>query len=201
MRQNLRSLGRPRVRARGGRAFSTVEVIVVVVLIALLAVVTVPRLASMTGRQVRASAESLGDLLSMAARRESLSSQQVSVEYNETNHSIVLMALVPETMEGGSAAMWRVDRLAPPVSLGDSVISMVVADGATLDPRRWRVEFTPGVRRPAVAIALTGGNGKETWRVELPSLADHAVVNAGSEARVIEGAVDLDATGAGSAPW
>jgi prepilin-type N-terminal cleavage/methylation domain-containing protein len=183
------------------RAFSIIEVIVVVVLIALLATVIVPRLGAMTGRHVWASAEQVGDLLSMAARRESLSSQQVSVEYNEANHSIVLMALVPDTMEGGSPSMWRTDRFFPPVSLGDTVISVVEIDGAALDPRSWRIEFTPGVRRPAVTIGLTDEDGKETWRVELPSLADHAVVNAGSAARLIEGAVDLDATGAGSSPW
>jgi hypothetical protein len=152
-----------------------------------------------TGRQVRAAAEATGELLSVAARREALTSQQVCLAYDESGHRLVLLSLTPS--EDRSPGMWRVDRFAVPVSLGDAVVAVVEADGAAMDPRQFRLDFTPGVRRPGYRVTLTDARGKEQWTVELPPHADQAVVGPGAGSGLFDHSIDLDAGGAGSAAW
>ncbi len=183
------------------RAFSLVEVVVVVVILAVVAGFAMPRVLNAGGRQVRAAAVSTGDLLSVAARREALTSQQVCVTYDEATHQIVLLSLVTESSEGGSPAFWRVDRLAPAVRLGDAVVAAVEADGAAMDPASFRLEFTPGVRRASYKVSLTDARAKEQWTIELPAHADQAVVGPGSGSGLFDHSIDLDAGGAGSAAW
>jgi prepilin-type N-terminal cleavage/methylation domain-containing protein len=182
------------------RAFSLVEVIVVIVIMGVLAAVTIPRITGMAGRRVRATAESLADLLATAARRESLTSQQSIVGYRKDLHAISLSVLVATEGES-SSAMWVEDRLAPSVNLGEAVIQAVEADGGAMDPMEWSFDFLPGVRRPGLAIVLSDPANRERWRVELPSGAAHAVVSQAEFSGLLDQSIDLDAAGAGSAAW
>ena len=190
-----------RIQSTRARAFTLVEVMVVVVILAVIAGFAMPRVLNASGRQARVSAQSLGDLLSIAARREALTSQAVCVSYDETAHRIVLYSLVTASSEGGSPASWQLDRLAPAVPLGNAVVAVVEADGAAMDPRQFRLEFTPGVRRPGYRVTLTDARGKEQWTVELPPHADQAVVGPGAGSGLFDHSIDLDAGGAGSAAW
>jgi prepilin-type N-terminal cleavage/methylation domain-containing protein len=178
------------------RGFSLVEVIVVIVILAVVAAAAVPRLTAWSGRHVRAAALAAGDLLSAAARRETLAGQATCVIYDAEGQRLVMLSLVRD--ENGGAS-WRQDHLAPMATLADVVIESVDADGAAMDPMRLRLDFTPGVRRPSYRLVLR--DGQERWAVELPSHADQAVVSAGTGLGLFDQSIDLDANGAGSATW
>ena len=166
----------------------------VVVILVVLAGAIGPRLAAMGGREVRASALSVGDLVSVAARRDALTSQRVALEYDGERSRFVLM-----TVDAASPGVWREDKLMPPLDLGDTRLEASV-DGVGLDAKGWRVEFPQGSRRPALQILLSDAKNKEHWRVELPSSAAHAAVSAGNSLGMSDQAVDLDA-GGGTSPW
>lgn len=176
----------------------------VVIILAVLAGAIGPRLAAMGGREVRASALEVGDLVSVAARRDALTSQRVALEFEGDRGRLVLL-----TMDGGSSAdgsarppgEWREDTLIPAVTLGNARITDALTDGVALDPRGWRVEFPQGARRPALELILSDVKGKEHWRVELPSSAAHAAVSPGNALGMNDQSVDLDATGGGTTPW
>jgi type II secretory pathway pseudopilin PulG len=176
-------------------------VIVVVVILVVLAAAVGPRLAAMGGREVKASALAVGDLVSVAARRDALTSQRVALEYDAEAARLVLMTM--ETRGGdasASVADWREDRLMPRVELGGTKLE-ALADGVSLAAKGWRVEFPQGSRRPSLEILLSDAKGKEHWRVELPSSAAHAAVSAGNALGLSDQAVDLDAAGGGTSPW
>jgi prepilin-type N-terminal cleavage/methylation domain-containing protein len=189
-------------RTNRGRAFTIVELIVVVVILAVLAAAIGPRLAAMGGREVRASAMEVGDLVSVAARRDALTSQRVAIEFEGDKSRLVLMTMDVAPSGGGSpVAEWREDKLIPPVLLGNTKITDASTDGVALDARGWRVEFPQGGRRPALALILSDPKGKEHWRVELPSSAAHAAISPGNALGMSDQAVDLDAGGGGTSPW
>jgi prepilin-type N-terminal cleavage/methylation domain-containing protein len=184
------------------RAFTLIEVLVVVVILVVLAGALVPRLASMGGREVRASAVAVGDLVSVAARRDALTSQRVALQFDADSGSLALMTMQTSSRDTGAPMTpeWHQDRLMPRVQLGDTIMQ-ASTDGVALDAKGWRVEFPQGGRRPALAIVLSDGAGKEHWRVDLPSIAAHAVVSSGNAQGMSDQTVDLDATGGGTAPW
>jgi len=189
-------------RTNRGRAFTIVELIVVVVILAVLAAAIGPRLAAMGGREVRASAMEVGDLVSVAARRDALTSQRVAIEFEGDKSRLVLMTMDVAPSGGGSpVAEWREDKLIPPVLLGNTKITDASTDGVALDARGWRVEFPQGGLRPALALILSDPKGKEHWRVELPSSAAHAAISPGNALGMSDQAVDLDAGGGGTSPW
>ncbi len=192
-------MSRRATSCRGG--FSLVEVMVVIVILGVLAALVVPRVMTMGGRRAEVAALALGDLLSVAARREALTSQPVSVGYDSERNRVTLLALVTESSEAGARAAWREDRLAPPVQLGESVVASVEADGASMNTKNWRIEFSPGVRRPALGITVTDAKGVDRWRVELPAIADQAIVSRGEGKGMLGESIDLDAGGAGSTAW
>jgi prepilin-type N-terminal cleavage/methylation domain-containing protein len=184
------------------RAFTIVELIVVVVILAVLAAAVAPRLASMGGRETRASAMAVGDLVSVAARRDALTSQRVAIEFNGDKGRLVLMTVdSAPSGSGAPQAEWREDRLIPPVLLGNSKITDALMDGVALDARAWRVEFPQGGRRPGLELILSDAKGTEHWRVDLPSSAAHAAISAGNALGMSDQAVDLDAGGGGTSPW
>jgi prepilin-type N-terminal cleavage/methylation domain-containing protein len=187
--------------ARSLRAFTIIEVIVVVVILAIMALAIAPRLAAMGGREVRASAMAVGDLVSVAARRDELTSQHVAIEFDAAQAQIRLLTMSSEVGDGSQEPAWVPDRIIPPVPLGDTRVTAASVDGVTLDPKGWRVEFAQGVRRPSLVLMLGDATGKESWRVELPSSAAHAVVSSGGDPGLSDQSVDLDAGGGGTAPW
>lgn len=186
-------------RGRGG--FTIIEVIVVIVILGIVSTVVGVRMASMSRREAEAAAWGIGDVLSTAARRESLSSQLVAVSYSHETKKVVFQAMVAESSEGNARQRWQPDRLVPPVDLGDAEVEAVESDGALLNPGDWRIEFTPGVHRPTLGITVVDSRQRDRWRVELPSNADSAGVSHGLGHGLLSEAVDLDAGGAGSSPW
>jgi prepilin-type N-terminal cleavage/methylation domain-containing protein len=182
-------------------AFTIVEVIVVVVILVILAAAVGPRLAAMGGREVRASAMEVGELVSVAARRDALTSQRVAIEFEGDKGRLVLMTVDAAPAGGGAVAQWREDRLIPPVMLGKTKIADALMDGVSLDARGWRVEFPQGGRRPALELILSDAKGKEHWRVELPSSAAQAAIAPGNALGMSDQAIDLDASGGGTSPW
>src|SRR5258706_8186962 len=106
-----------------------VELIVVVVILVILAAAVGPRLAAMGGREVRASAMEVGDLISVAARRDALTSQRVAIEFEGDKSRLVLMTMDVAPSQGGSPlAEWREDKLIPPVLLGSTKITDASTD-------------------------------------------------------------------------
>jgi type II secretory pathway pseudopilin PulG len=181
-----------------GRGFSVIELIVVGVLLAVLAGVAAPRMASFLGRQVRADAAAVGEMLSAAARRDALVSQPLALDYD--GEAGVLRVLVLTQAQDG--ARWAEDRLMPSVVLAGAVLEHAAADGAGLNQSGWWVEFPQGGRRPGIELVLASDRSKERWQVVLPSGASQAVVRPAVEgAPLASGAVDLDDAGQGSAPW
>jgi prepilin-type N-terminal cleavage/methylation domain-containing protein len=180
-------------------AFTLIELIVVVVVLVVLAAAVAPRLAAMGGRETRASALAVGDVVSTAARRDALTSQRVAVSFDADRRRVALATLVADA--DGAVGQWREDRLIPAVDLGDTRLVDALADGVPLDSRGWRVEFPQGGRRPMLQLVLGDPNGKEFWRVELPSTAAHATVAPGNALGMSDQSIDLDAIGQGTTPW
>src|SRR5262249_48867512 len=110
------------------------EVIVTVVIIAILATAVLPRLAAMGGRETRASALAVGDLISTAARRDSLTSQRVAISFDSERTRLTLTTLVTSP-DQGNVAEWREDRLIPAVDLGDTRLVDALADGVPMDAK------------------------------------------------------------------
>lgn len=174
-----------------------VELIVVVVMLGVLAGLVGPRLLGWTHRDTEAAALKLADLLSAAARRDLLSSQRVSIDYDAKRGSARMQVL---TVNGRDSS-WENDPLVPEVGFGDVKITIATADGVSMNAAGWRVEFSGSVARPAVGVVLAGDRGKETYRVDLASRGARAVVtNSAVPPDGIE-PLDLDAAGKEEAPW
>lgn len=186
-------------------AFSMIEMVVVVVILGVLAMAVVPRMVSTRGREVQATAQRLADLLTIAARRDSLLSQRIAVEYDAREGQLRLMRLISPEPESGAAAVWKADALAPAADIGSSRVVEAWMDGSSLDPKQWRVELPQNQMRPAISMVLADAGGQNLWRVDLAPRATRAVVTAGQQPvrGGVEGSefVDLDASGQGVTPW
>lgn len=174
-----------------------VELVVVIVMLGVLGAMIGPRLLGWTGRDTEASALKLAELLSAAARRDSLSSQRVAIKFDSKRSLVEFQVL---STDGGSVG-WAGDPLVADVSLAGVTLSSVAADGVTLDASNWRVEFAGGAARPAIGVVLLGDRGKETYRVDLPSRGSRAIVTSGATPPEGIEPMDLDAAGKGESPW
>lgn len=182
-----------------------IEMVVVVVILGVLAMAVVPRMVSTRGREVQATAQRLADLLTIAARRDSLLSQRIAVEYDSRDGQLRLMRLLVPQPESGGPAVWQPDALAPAADIGNARVLEAWMDGSSLDPKQWRVELPQNQMRPAIAMVLADAGGRNLWRVDLAPRATRAVVTAGQQVARdgVEGSefVDLDAGGQGVTPW
>lgn len=174
-----------------------IELIVVVILLGVLVGLSTPRLLGWTRRETEAAGLRLGELLSAAARRDLLGSQRVEVDFDAGRGSARMQVLVVQDGQ----TFWRGETLVPEVALGGVTIASVTADGVTLDPSSWRVEFSGGRARPAIGVVLVGDKGKETYRVDLPARGTRAIVTAGDEPPEGIAPEDLDAEGKGETAW
>ena len=190
-------------------AFTLAELVVVTVTLAVLAGVMMPRLVRRDGRAAAQTAESVRQLLSAAAQRQTLTSQRLALDLSPgPGGGLRLSLLVPSDADPreGSADAWRPDPLVVPVVMADAQPVGGAAGDQRLDAARWRVELSSESGRPAVAIVLREADGARAWRVELPSEAVAARVvvidpgDAGS-ALTAPGVVDLDDTGMRDQPW
>lgn len=188
---------RPGSPRAGG--FSIIELIVVIVILGVLGALVAPRLGGLGGRQARADAEAVADLLSIAARRDAVVNRPLAVDYDEERGSLRILAFAAD--ESGSFD-WRPDLLAPPASLRSTVVASLQTDGNELDARRWRVEFPAGEQRPSVSILLKDPARGDQWRVDLASGSLRAIVM-GAEAPpgLGDGSIDLDAAGRSEEAW
>ena len=187
------------VASRAG--FSIVELIVVIVILGIIGTLVAPRLSSLGGKQARADAQAVAELLSIAARRDELTSQAVAVDFDETRGSIRMLSFV-SAGEAGGQPEWRIDRLAAPASLKSTVVESIETDGNQLDSRRWRLEFNENTRRPSVALVLKDSLHGDRWRIELPAGSSRAAVVPGdAPPGAADGSIDLDASGRSEDAW
>lgn len=177
-------------------AFSVIELIVVIVILGVLAGALVPRIAGWSRRDAQAAALRAADVLSAAARRETLSGQTVAVEY-DPDHGVRMLVNDP----AGGTDSWREDPLVPSVNLSGVRLISAFEDTASLPVDRWRVVFRSAGPRAAVGIVLAAERTEERWRVDLPAGGTRAVVTKGDAAPQSISAMDLDADGKGDQPW
>ncbi|NUQ67753.1 MAG: type II secretion system protein [Phycisphaerales bacterium] len=171
------------------RAFSMIEVLVVILILAILAGVMAPRLATFTALRVEPTARRAGDVLSIAGRRDRLSSQRVAVDY--ADGVLRMLVLLPAT--DGRGSEWREDPLAPPVDLGPVMLVSARLDGVELDTDQWRVELAAAGRRPSLTLLLSGPGEHDPWTVELAPEGASAEVRRGWSGQGLSaGAVELE---------
>lgn len=174
-----------------------IELIVVVVMLGVLAGLVGPRLLGWTHRDTEAAALKLADLLSAAARRDTLSSQRVALDYDAKRGSARMQVLTVS----GQGSSWADDPLVPEVGFGDVKVAAATADGVPQALESWRIEFSGSSARPALGVVLVGDQGKETYRVDLPSRGTRAVVTVGATPPAGIEPIDLDAAGKGETSW
>lgn len=185
------------------RGFTIVELIVVVVILGVISGLVAPRLLNLGGKQARADAQAIAEVLAIAARREDQTSQPVAIEYDgELNEVTMVVFASPEGTN--DAPVWRTDRLAPPAVLHTTVVERAVSEGNELPSGRWRIELSQSSRRPAVSVTIVDETHGDRWRIQLPAGSTQVVVtpaSAGDSASMVDGSIDLDRAGRGQDPW
>jgi hypothetical protein len=149
--------------------------------------------------QAEAAARSLRDAVSAAARRESLTSEPVALDYD--SETGVLSVLTPVPREGGDwsrAIVWRPDPMTPPVAIAPLEIVKALSDDVPLSLKRWRVVMEAADRRPALRLSLRAATG-QSWTIDLPSDAAAASLSEGDDAPATS--IDLDRSGMRDAAW
>lgn len=178
------------------RAFSLVELVVVIVLLAIAAAVVLPRMVSGSGREVRSRADAIASLLSTAARRDSLTSQRVGVEYSLEDAQLRVVVLT----SGERGSVWSRDPLTPPVSLGITRVIEATSNGVPLPEEGWRIELAQSGIRPSIQVMVGASPDQDVYRVVLAPGAIEAVIYQGSAALPDE-TIDLDAAGGEDSAW
>jgi prepilin-type N-terminal cleavage/methylation domain-containing protein len=188
---------------RARRGFTLIELVVVVLLLAIVTGLIAPRLLDLSRRRADETARSVRNLLSIAAYRDAVGQQRISLEYSQTDRTLALLTLRAPP-EGGAAA-WLPDALIPPVALEGVSIRSAMLDGAALDPASWRVEFPRHQPRGSVELVLqsdagvAGAGSPSLFVVSLLPSASEATLDAGAGAVPVP--IDLDASGMGTSTW
>jgi type II secretory pathway pseudopilin PulG len=176
-----------------------VEIIVVVVILGVLAGLMVPRVISTSGREARRAAEAAAEVLSAAARRDSLSTQRVAIDFDG---SLGTLKLVKMGTNARGEASWVDDQLAPRAEMGSAIVTSALSDALTLDAAgQFRVEFPVMGRRPDLTFVIEDSRRRETYRVVLSSSAVRARVVMPGQSTEASAVVDLDAQGKGEQAW
>jgi prepilin-type N-terminal cleavage/methylation domain-containing protein len=183
------------------QGFTLVELIVVIVLISLLAAVVLPRLFMRSGREAKAEVDALAALIGTAARRTTLTTQRVALDYHESAMRLmVLRARNPDSF-ALSNLEWTADLLTPPVALEHVQLTSAMRDGSRLDTRRFRIELGHELR-PEILLTLDSSAGK-SWTIWLSPEIDGAVVMDRDQSadHIQSRVVDLDRAGRGLSAW
>jgi len=139
-------------------AFTLLEVIIVVVLIALMATMILPRFGGAKKREFNLVVDSVADLMTMFAQRESLSQQTVGIRFDTGSRAIELVRL--QKGADGERNNWVVDTWVDPVRLPyDVELVDVRADGDYIDIADWPLATTPLDRRPSISLTLRAEAG------------------------------------------
>ena len=171
------------------RAFSMIEVLVVILILAVMAGAIAPRLVSFTALRVAPTARQVGDVLSVAGRRDRLTSQRVAIDY--ADHTLRMLILRPAA--DGVGSEWADDPLAQTVNLGPVELVSARLDGAELDADQWRVELATTGRRPLLTLLLAAPDGHDPWTVELAPESAAAEIRRGWSTDALAGkAVELE---------
>lgn len=179
-------------------AFTLIELIVVIVILAVVAAAVAPRLSGSESRRASQAARGVRNLLSIAAHRDSLGSERLSVAYDAESKTIALETR--RTAADGSRE-WRVDALTPAVELGGLGIRSAAVDGQVLDAGAFRIEFPEHEPRGLIELTLERPGTAETWAIVLLPGAVQAEMAEGAVAMELVRPVDLDADGSGDSPW
>ncbi len=191
---------------RSVRAFTLVELVVVLIILAILAGVIAPRLLSGSSRTAEADVRRAAELVSTAGRRDSLTSQQLAIDYDGASSTLRLLVLrLPSAVDAarGAPAEWVDDPLAMRVELKDVKLLSATTDGAELDPRKFRVEFKQAAVRPSLVMVFGPSEDRPAWTVSLTPGAYRAQVISGEDrfADVDQTTIDLDLAGKSEEPW
>jgi prepilin-type N-terminal cleavage/methylation domain-containing protein len=181
------------------RGFTLVELVLVVVVLAITAGLVLPRLVAPDRHEAEAVARSLRDAVSAAARRESLTSEPVALDYD--SETGVLSVLTPVPREEGDwsrAIVWRPDPMTPPATVAPLELVKALSDEVPLPAKRWRVVMEAADRRPALRLSLHAATG-QSWTIDLPSDSAAASLAEGDNAPPTS--IDLDRSGMRDAAW
>jgi prepilin-type N-terminal cleavage/methylation domain-containing protein len=186
--------------------FTLVELIVVLVLMAVITGVIAPRLVSGASRSAEADVRRAAEILSAAGRRDTLTSQQIAIDFDSQSSQLKLLVLrMPSAIDAarGAAPEWIDDPMTMHVELKDVKLLSAAADGAALDPGKFRIEFRQSGVRPSVLLTFGQSEDRPAWTVSLPPGAFRAKVTAGEDrfADVEQTAIDLDRSGKAEEPW
>lgn len=189
---------------RRAKGFTLIELMVVLVILGIVAGVIAPRLLSGASRSAEADVRKAAELISAAGRRDTLTSQQLAIDFDGTTFRLMVLHL-PSAADAarGLPAEWIRDSLNMPVEIKDAKLVSVSADGAELDPRRFRVEFLQSGVRPAVLMVFSQLDDRSSWTVSLPTGAFRARIISGEDrlAALDQTTVDLDLAGRAEEPW
>lgn len=193
----------PRTPHPRPRAFTLIELVVVIVILGIAAAAIAPRFVGGSARSAEVSALALRDVISAVATRSALTGRRVAVACDPSRG--IVEAQTRRTSgapdDWTAPAQWAPDPLTPPASLNDAKITSVRADGQTLDPSRWRVEFDPGARRPALSIGVAQVGGTRSWRIDLAAGAMRADIGPSDRPDDATTTIDLDGAGRAEEAW
>jgi prepilin-type N-terminal cleavage/methylation domain-containing protein len=189
---------------RHARAFTLIELVVVLIILGVVSGIIAPRLLSGSSRAAEADVRKVAELVSAAGRRDTMTSQQIAIDYDGTEFSLLVLRM-PTAADAarGIPPTWVRDQLSMPVQLQDAVLSSVSIDGAELDPSRFRIEFLQRGQRPSVVMLFGQTRGPATWTVSLSTGSFRANVFGGEDrdAAMDVTSIDLDLAGKGEEPW
>lgn len=187
-----------KVSTRSSMAFTLIELIVVIVLLSVVAAVFAPRLAGNEERRAEQSAREVRNLVSIAAHRDSLGSERMSVAYHA---DAGVLAIETRRAAPDGSHGWRPDALAASVRLSPLKMRSVAIDGQALDGAEFRVEFPDHEPRGVVEFVLERPGTADVWHIVLLPGAVQAQMNKGAMPANLLRPIDLDAQGSGASPW
>jgi len=184
-----------------------IELIIVILLFAILAAFIAPRVLRMDQRRAANEASQIARILGVAARRASLASEVVAVDFDTDRLTVLTLRRVQDSRGRAVRSEWVEDPLIEPVILGATQVRRAFADGTALRPDRWRVEFPAAEPRPMLSLVLAPPRQPESagWQIELlPDDMSAIKSSASATSRSAQNAwrhIDLDAQNRGEKAW
>ncbi|MGI9014602.1 MAG: type II secretion system protein [Phycisphaerales bacterium] len=183
--------------------FTLIEMIIVVGLLAIVVGMTVPRLTGNARQATVLAADSVADMLTLFAHRETMGNDRIALGYDSGSRAIMLLELVGDPQNPGDPLRWAIDRYVKPVRLPDDTrIVSVLEDNIRLDADEWMIPVIPGQGRPSIELTIEGATATVSIALPAHALAAHVVVDGirreGDEFRSV---TDLDALGRDQEVW